>query len=232
MKTRIKTLALSLITFGSGTIQYRLQSLNITKRLAQMLAGVALAIPAQGALTITYTGTFQHTGPDPDTLQLDGTDFTWTGIFDETATPSFTNNSNLDRFSGTISLAFVPNSTPVVISPVANTVGELDSTNDQLQLGNAGDFSYGGLDIRPSTMFLVPGFSTGAVSSTNVLTPVNSSDVASFGDWRVLDPFDSRSLAAYEVLNPNIASVIPEPSSTILLGLGALGICIFSRRRR
>ena len=197
-----------------------------------LFSSVASATP----MTITFTGSLSHLDAgDPDVHGLNGATFEWQGVFDSLATRSFTNGSNLDRFSGEISIDITLAGGAGVLSlnSVLDTIGE--NPGGQLQLGNASHFNLGDGRLIAPTLFLNDASILGNVPSpSNTLSPVNTADVSDFGDFVYdeinFDTFES-IFAVYSVENGAIVTtVVPEPGTALLMGLGLAGLATIRRR--
>ena len=196
---------------------------------------VASAAP----LTITYTGSLTHT-TGTDAQGIDGATFVWQGVFDSLATPYSTNHSSIDRFSGDISIELTIGSKVVSLTPpsvpVLNTIAESNGGLSgggigRLQLSNASHFELGASILTVGEILLNdPDFLGDITSPTNTLTPVNTADASAFLPFTVIDADPlSFTVDEYAVENGAIVTVVPEPSTALLMGLGLAGLA--SRRR-
>ena len=197
-----------------------------------LFSSVASATP----MTITFTGSLNYvdTG-DPDVHGLNGATFEWQGVFDSLATRSFTNGSNLDRFSGDISIDITLAGGAGVLSlnSELDTIGE--NPGGQLQLGSASFFNLGDGQLSAPTLFLNDASILGNIPSpSNTLSPVNTADVSDFGyfgyDEINFSTFETISVL-YSVENGAIVTtVVPEPGTALLMGLGLAGLATIRRR--
>lgn len=211
------------------TLHLRAGAVAKAAAVFSFLLAVALASSAHAAinLTMTYSGEFSHASfSDPDTLGLDGASFVWTGEFDANATRTYTNGANLDGFDATTPLSLVITGSDSADGTYgAQTVGELGADTFLPSLAGFDLGSNNNLDL--ASINLPAGF-MGEISPTNTITPFNTSDVTGFG-LIFLTNFNNRTDSVYEVNNGSFTSV-PEPSSSLLIGLTSLAFAL--RRRR
>jgi hypothetical protein len=109
--------------------------------------------------------------------------------------------------------------TPAVSSTIIE--GSFRRDGDLYQRGVAmGFFAFGDIRFLLGQLVVAPGF-TGAVSPTNTLTPVNTADVISFGDWAGYDITDpGGSTLIYCVAGPGIFQHRPRPRSRLAIRHG------------
>lgn len=213
------------------TLHLRAGAVAKAAAVFSFLLAVALASSAHAAinLTMTYSGEFSHMPfSDPDTLGLDGASFVWTGEFDANATRTYTNGVNLDGFDATTPLSLVitgSDSADGTYGASLQRVAELSADSFlpgfvEFDLGANNNLDLGSINLPAGFM--------GAISPTNTITPFNTSDVTGFGSI-FLTNFNNRTDSVYEVNNGSFTSV-PEPSSSLLIGLTSLAFAL--RRRR
>lgn len=188
------------------------------------------------AIVINYSGTFvaDYQG---DALGLDGASFQWEGTFDEALTPSYTNGSNLDRFSGDITLTLSGTANlDGTYAPTQGTIGEVDGGTgyDQMQLSNAASFNIDGLNWNVGTLLFASGFLGDVGSAVNTLTSIDTSDVVIATGWFMSD-FNTYDDYYYEIADVDISSVtaaVPEPTVALLLASGLIVLGVARRTSR
>ena len=138
---------------------------------------------------------------------LDGADFVFTGSFDADAFPSDSiGSTDLFEMSATFTISGTATANGVY-SEVNACFWEIGGAPDSFQVAagfNVGHQAF----VIVGGMTMQPGFDNGATSPTNVMTPFENSDVASFHSWTS----QGASLDFYEVINPHVEFVaIEEP---------------------